>query len=144
MHYTLALFLAVGAVAGCSDSTSPDFELQPGIHHLQMSACTECPDGPTPVFAEVWRDGVVAEIDISTATAEEAQAVFLVLETLGGESLLGVLESTSLRFSASDDVYEGSVGFGDGTITLSLFPGGCGFQLEYPGVDTGSGSCETR
>ena len=142
MRFISALLATVGALAGCSDSTGPqDFELQPGTYELGLSACADCPDGSTPVFAAVWRDGVVARIDISTADENDAQGAILVLETNGGDSLLGVLASTSIGFSGSGNVYEGSVGFGDGTLTILLHPDGCGFELEYPGVDTGTGTC---
>ena len=144
MRDPLAL-LAVALAAGCSDSTGPqDFELQPGTYTLGLSACAECSDGSEPVFAAIWRDGVVARIDISTVSADAALGRFVLLETSEGDSLLGVLDATSIEFSASDNVYAGSVGLAEGTITILLQPDGCGFELAYPEVDTGPGTCEIR
>ena len=145
MRFTAAVLATLCFVAGCSDATGPeDFELQAGTYEMLLTDCSECPDGSTPTFAVVWRDGVVARVAISNVSSGSAQAEFLVLETTDDVSLRGGLASTFVDLAGAESVYEGTVGFVDGTISLSLHAEGCGFELEYPDVATGRGSCELR
>ena len=127
------------ALPGCSDSTEP--ELLPGTYDLLLTSCTGCDEASTPTFALLWADGVSARITLSDVTASAATGQFLELETQDGDSLLGLLGAPVVSFTAEDDVYEGSVGYVDGTITLILIPNACDFELTYPGADPGGGSC---
>lgn len=127
------------ALPGCSDSTEP--ELLPGTYDLLLTSCSGCDEGSTPAFAALWADGVSARISLSNVTSSGATGQFLQLETIDGDSLLGLLGSPVVEFAAEDDVYEGSVGYVDGTITLILIPNACDFELTYPGADPGGGNC---
>lgn len=133
------LLLSLGAALGCSDTTEP--ELRAGTYDLLLTDCAGCATGSTPLFAAAWRDGVFARIAISDVGPDGAQAVIQSLRTTDDVSLLGALASSSFTLTRADDVYQGSVGFAEGTITLTLPPGDCAFDLDYPGVDTGPGSC---
>lgn len=142
MRFVALPLLALLAGAGCSDSSGPDdFELRAGTYDLLLTDCSECAEASTPIFAAAWRDGVAARIRLTDVTEDGALGQYLVLEATGGISLLGALESTTIQFEGVGNTFESTVGFVDGTITLTLVDGGCSFDLVYPGVDTGAGTC---
>jgi hypothetical protein len=151
MRVPAAGFFALLAILACSDSTDPDgggggspFQPLAGTYELTLTGCTTC-DESTPDLALLWKNGVLARIDVSVVSGSGAQGEFLSLMTVSGSNLSPTLNSSEFVISRlTSGEYRGSVGFGDGAISVGLNPNGCSFGMSYPGVDTGAGTCEVR
>lgn len=146
MRIALLSLFALSAVA-CSDSTNPNQPFQPaaGTYEMILTSCIPCTDPSEPDLAVLWMNGVFARVDVSSVSGTGAQGEYLALETLSGSNLLDVLESHSFEISRlTNGDYRGSIGFGDGTISVALVPNGCAFALSYPNVVTGAGACQIQ
>lgn len=144
---TVALLGLFVAFSACSDSTGPDgndsgFQLENGTYDMVLTDCTECTDNSGSSFAVVWREGIDATIEVLNATEDGAQGRFLSLLGPQGQELTPALETPNVEFSVISGVYRVSVRFLEGEISVAFHDGGCTFDMTYPGVDTGPGTCE--
>lgn len=147
MRIALVGLLALATFAACSDSTNPNAPFQPQerSYDMVLTSCIPCTDASTPDLAALWMNGVFARVDVSAVSGTGAMGEYLALETLDGSTLLEGLESRAFVISKlGNGDYRGSIGFGDGTISVALVPNGCAFALSYPGVITGGGACEIQ
>lgn len=144
MRIVSVALVALLTGAACSDSSGPDssmFQPRTGTHDMVLTSCIGC-DTTDADLAALWKGGVFARVDVTKVMGEGADGEFLALETLAGSTLFEPLEARTFTISRlTNGEYRGSVGFGDGSISIAFVRNGCAFSLFYPGVSTGAGSC---
>jgi len=145
MRLRIGFPLALLTILACSDTNGPGGSsapaLEAGTYDMTLTACEMCTDASGSSFAVVFREGVATRVEVTEVTESKARIEFTRLETAVGTDLLGALESTVVEFAPVAGAYSGTVGYLQGAISLTLTLDGCLFSLEYPGVNTGGGSC---
>lgn len=138
----VALAVAVGIAASCSDTAAPqEFRPQEKTYALHFTTCVACDQAVTPALVYAFKSGVDARIAVEHVTTVAADGSYLALNQ-GQSSLMQALPVKTFQFDKiSTGAYSGSVVYGDGRITVALVDGGCSFSLYWPGVVVGAGAC---